>query len=205
MGQLFRRPVFIPGTEISDDLLEQLGLLRMNAWTADDRVPLGFQKGKPWLDNDIEKLPQTTHVIVYTEDGSRIAASSRMTLCTTHDDVPDAAYYRQAGFLDELPAPLVSLNRLVTHPDCQKLGLGSFLDRARIQRAAEIGAKSVVVYTPTKWRARSNIRNNGYPFHANLGEVLGYPGMTTNVMGGPVQVMLAHLAKKEPKANFVAA
>jgi GNAT superfamily N-acetyltransferase len=75
-------------------------------------------------------------------DGSLVAAAR---LCIHHDksELPYQEGFRH--LIEDLPAPVASLNRLVVHPSMRRKGLSRAITAPRIEAARAHGARSIVV------------------------------------------------------------
>jgi len=125
-------------SHLDEDLLEQIGRLRVEAWKTEAPSAAGMET---WLD---EYDRSARHWAVF--DGGVLLASARLTTHSTFAEVPDAESY--LGVFREPPPPLIgSLNRLVVHPSARGRGLSKRLDLVRLEAAENMGCRSVILST----------------------------------------------------------
>jgi hypothetical protein len=120
-------------------VLEKIGRLRIQAW---ETVP----KGGPtdcWLD-EFELVSR--HWAIF-HDREPVAAA-RLSVHLSLNEVPDAGVYAQST-LTNLPTPIGSINRLITHPAFRRRGFSLALDAVRVAAADAMGCRCIVVNTPT--------------------------------------------------------
>jgi GNAT superfamily N-acetyltransferase len=128
---------------MSEELLRRLAGLRALAWSTEARVAAG----------SVEWIDPVDHGAMHwgAYDGRDLIAAARMSIHSALADVPDSVVYREA-FAEAPVGPIASLNRLVVHPDHRRKGLGSALDRIRIEAACAAGCRMVVGYSSAERR-----------------------------------------------------
>jgi GNAT superfamily N-acetyltransferase len=82
------------------------------------------EHGEHWVALDTEGLP---------------IAAARLCVHESAIDIPNAFLRYELG-----PSPYGSLNRLVVHPDFRGKGIAQEFDRARLKRAGELSAKTLL-------------------------------------------------------------
>lgn len=126
---------------LSKDLLDEVGRLRVVTWKASPELaPGAFSEGS-WTDEHDE---HSWHWVVSHD--SRVVASARLCLHDSLKEMPDYFAFPKDVLLNpKTDYPIACINRLVVHPDVQGLGIGSLLDRQRIEKSKDLGAKVVLV------------------------------------------------------------
>jgi GNAT superfamily N-acetyltransferase len=113
-----------------------------------------------------------THWGVY--DGNRLVASARLCLHDTLTEVPDARMFIGTA----IPSPAASMNRLVVLKSHRGQGIARPLDEARIEKAGELGARTVII-TPINVSSRKqSLGNLGFQV---LTGVAGHPSWSQSV------------------------
>ena len=74
--------------------------------------------------------------------GAQLVATARITVHQNLRDVP--AGYLVTDLERRFPVPIASFNRLAVLPAYQGLGIGRHLDKVRLNRARQLGARSAV-------------------------------------------------------------
>lgn len=98
--------------------------------------------------------------------GGRLVAAARLCLHHNLTDAPDAEMFMSVP----IPLPVASMNRLVVLKSYRGQRLGGTLDRVRIQRAKELGARTVIA-TPVNVESRKeSLRMQGFQ---SVSEVTG--------------------------------
>jgi hypothetical protein len=111
-------------------LLEKIGRLRVLAWST--VLPDAAAKTDCWLD-DFELVAR--HWCIF-HDGEPVAAA-RMSVHARADNLPEGELYEGVP-LHELPTPIASINRLVTHPEFRGRGFSDLLDEVRFIAAEQM-------------------------------------------------------------------
>lgn len=144
---------FADGT-LTDDLLQEIGRLRIRAWEADgERPSYAADCGDCWLDPHDE---HAEHFII--EEGGRIIAASRLCVHEKGDDLPDAPSLE--GLLDGVRWPAAFINRLVVDLEFRGRGLSTLLDAAREQCAIEKQCHHIIGTTQPTHRLKSLYSQN---------------------------------------------
>jgi GNAT superfamily N-acetyltransferase len=145
-------------TSIDEDLLQEIGRLRVEAWRTE--VPEAGDM-PVWID---EFDPEARHWAIF--DHGILVAAARLSLHSHLGEVPDAESY--AGlFTAPLPSPIGSLNRLVVHPAARGHGLSKRLDQRRLAAADQAGCRSVILSTASGPRRVAQLQGCGF-------ELIGY-------------------------------
>jgi GNAT superfamily N-acetyltransferase len=127
----------IPPTDRA--VLEKIGRLRVVAWSTE--VPRMREEFPVWLD----ELDWNARHWVFMCDDEPVAAA-RLSVHCNLQDVPDCDAC-SVVFQEPPPSPIASMNRLVVAPTFRGKGLSKRLDCVRLQAAAEMGCKRVIVAT----------------------------------------------------------
>lgn len=122
-------------------LLEKIGRLRVTAWA--QAIPEIESRTNCFL--DAHEL-SSRHWCVFLK-GEPIAAA-RLSIRDNINAVPDAEVYRNVLPVN-LPFPIASLSRLVTHPDFRGRGISRLLDEVRVDEATKLGCKCIIGATPS--------------------------------------------------------
>src|SRR5262249_29401823 len=116
--------------------------LRVDVWQAEGvRIP------------DIELLNDRhdAHALHWgVSIGDRLVASARLCIHSVLGEAPDSALFTCA----DIHLPVASMNRLVVLADHRGLGISRTLDQVRINRARQLGAKTIIC-TPVASRGRN--------------------------------------------------
>jgi GNAT superfamily N-acetyltransferase len=134
-------------------LLEQIYSLRILTWQGKVGIPAHTTQ---WVDPE-DGLAR--HLAITMRQ--QIIAAARLSIHATISEVPDPEGY--VGVLNELPAPIGSLNRCVVHPDFRHRGLTRILDEARITAGKESGCRCLVLCATDEQRAAA-IARLGFEF-----------------------------------------
>lgn len=159
----------------SDDreLLEKATRLRAAVWNL--HVGLDVFAEKVWTDcHDCHAC----HWGILNTSGYMVA-SARLCVHDTIEEFPD--YFPGNTFDCDFDSPIAMMNRLVVHPDYQKRGLASGLDRVRINKALSLYCKSIVIEVPS-YRIKS-LERHGF-------EYVGQTVDITNIKQADVQFYL---------------
>jgi hypothetical protein len=132
LRQLSRRA----GT-LSDDLLGEIGRLRVEAWSADGELPSAATSSTSWTD---EHDDHAEHFVIF-EDG-RICAASRICIHNNGETLPDAEIVN--AYTSKMKFPVACFNRLVVAPLSRGRKLSLQLDHARATFAAEAHVHSIL-------------------------------------------------------------
>lgn len=120
---------------IDGDLLAEVGRLRVEAWAS--VIPEAARMGT-WIDDgDSDGYHWTVH------DGQLLIAAARLSVHASIQAIPLADGIASSLPYD-LPMPVGSINRLVVATDYRGKGIAGSLDRQRIERASELGCRSVL-------------------------------------------------------------
>lgn len=93
-------------------------------------------------------------------DGDRLVGAARLCIHDCRSDLPDAHLLSGLKLLD----PIASMNRLVVLRSHRGLGIGTSLDRLRIEAARQAGARSIAITVVDYDRRRSQLSRLGFTF-----------------------------------------
>lgn len=93
-------------------------------------------------------------------DGDCLVGAARLCIHDRRADVPDA--HLLSGL--RLPEPVASMNRLVVLRSHRGLGIGMSLDRQRVEKATQMGARSIAVTAVDYDRRCSQLIRLGFAF-----------------------------------------
>jgi predicted GNAT family N-acyltransferase len=127
-------------SEIDSYYLDAIAKLRVSVWS-NQLGQKAFLENQ-WCD---EHDQHAFHWIVINTENELIA-SARLCLHNTIAEFPDFQEIRE--LVTEFPPPIAMMTRLVISPNYQKLGISKILDLARIKKAEQLGAKSIVLQVP---------------------------------------------------------
>lgn len=120
-------------------LLEEIGKLRFKVWKDEGSINLNQFPNEIWIDNLDEFA---IHYLIKVNN--QLVASARLTLHTSFDDNSrDVQLWKNVG--KDLPLPTTDLGRLVVLKEYRGKGFAKLLNEIRINKAREIGAKSIMV------------------------------------------------------------
>lgn len=141
-------PIYDPSGELQSAIVE----LRRRAWA---RVGLRHCASATWEPADSE----AAHFIVKAEES--VVAACQVSMHASPATVPQADLFT---WLDEVPIPFASINRLVIDDPARGRGWARRLDEARIRWAETTGARALIAYT---WQHRiSGLRELGFVLQA---------------------------------------
>jgi len=125
--------------------LHQIGHLRSRAW----QTEVSFTGNSDvWLD---EYDATALHFAFL--DGDDVVAAARLTVHASVRDIPHAEIQDHA-FPAEPPLPVAYLSRLAVDSGYRRQGLGTRLDHVRVERAKELGCRSIVARPVDERRVR---------------------------------------------------
>src|SRR5262249_7776966 len=122
---------------LSDELLAEVGRLRVEAWLADGELPSIATSGTSWTDKHDD---HAGHFVIFVD--GRICAASRICIHNEGETLPDDESVN--AYTSEMNFPVACINRLVVAPLWRGRKLSMLLDRARVTFAAEARAHSIV-------------------------------------------------------------
>ncbi|MGK7892783.1 MAG: GNAT family N-acetyltransferase [Xenococcus sp. (in: cyanobacteria)] len=126
--------------EIDSFYLDAIAKLRVRVWSHQLRET-AFSAEK-WCDeHDLHAF----HWVVINEENELIA-SARLCIHNKIADLPD--FEEIQGLVTELPSPIAMMSRLVVSPLHQRKGISQKLDLARLQKAKQINAQSIILQVP---------------------------------------------------------
>ncbi len=129
----------IEETESKDkESMEELGRFRLEVWRDETIVNEALFLNGVWL----ESLDfQARHWVA--KDSHGLVGAARLTVHDTLASNPDGYLFERAGKI--IPAPVAHLCKLVVHERARGKGLGSQLNKIRVDAARMMGARSIVV------------------------------------------------------------
>ena len=134
---------------LTDELLDEIGQLRIASWEADGKRPSSVPiTERSWTDTHDE---HAEHFVVVS--GGVIIAASRACFHTSNDALPDAGIV--SPFIRTAAWPAVFWNRMVVHPLHRRNGLAERLDEDRLAWTCAAGAQSIFVTTHVAHRCRA--------------------------------------------------
>ncbi|MEM6500960.1 MAG: GNAT family N-acetyltransferase [Cyanobacteria bacterium P01_C01_bin.89] len=125
---------------MSSSYLDAIATLRVRVWSHQLKEK-AFVENKWWDKHDLHAF----HWIVLNEN-SELVASARLSTHNTVVELPD--FEEIKALLTELPSPIAMMSRLVVSPEYQRRGIAQKLDVARLQKATQINAQSIVLQVP---------------------------------------------------------
>lgn len=140
---------------IDSVLLEAIGRLRAQVWRAEDEMTM-----KIFGDADIWTDPvdsQAYHWVVYLR--GELVASARLSIHASIADAPNSEAFLDFGI--QAKGPIASINRLVVAKSTRGLGIARALDLARLNKAKELGAHTVLA-VPAGHQRRQSLAKLGY-------------------------------------------
>ncbi|MEL6261358.1 MAG: GNAT family N-acetyltransferase [Cyanobacteria bacterium J06626_6] len=140
--------------------LEAIAQLRASVWNQQLQTAV-FSETK-WSDAHDQ---HAFHWIVLNEQNNLIA-SARLCVHQSVSELPDSQEIE--GLLPELPTPIAMMSRLVVEPSYQRLGIARRLDIRRLERAGQIGAKSLVLQVPGY--RRTSVERLGFEYSGRAKE-----------------------------------
>ncbi|KAL0491286.1 hypothetical protein AKO1_002384 [Acrasis kona] len=135
--------------------LKEIGQFRIEIWRKEGGVAEELFGDGVWLD-DMDAIAR--HWIIRDDDQS-IVAVSRLTVHETLHDNPDGYLWEKENKV--LPEPVANISKLAVHEKMRGRGIASELNSLRIQKAKEMGCKSMIVTASTA-NARLLISKHGF-------------------------------------------
>ncbi len=126
------------------EVLEEISKLRVIAWRASGELAERAYPDGKWLDSHDDP----SHAIHWTvfDNKDRLIASARLCVHCNLDGIPDFEDFPTGRSIrGETDLPVGCLNRLVVHPSAQLKGLAKRLDEIRVEKAKELGVKTLIV------------------------------------------------------------
>jgi GNAT superfamily N-acetyltransferase len=131
-------------------VLAEIGKLRIAAWRETPFFSGSLFLGDSWTDAHDD---HAIHWAAYDEAG--LVAAARLCVHRRLEEIPDyATFPKDRGIRAATDLPVASMNRLAVLPRARKSGLSMLLDLARIEKANELSAKSILLKpVPVKVKA----------------------------------------------------
>ncbi|MGD1852146.1 MAG: GNAT family N-acetyltransferase [Cyanophyceae cyanobacterium] len=127
--------------EIDRSYLNAIGKLRVQVWS--NQLKDKAFSGEEWRDDhDLHAF----HWVVMNEE-NQLIASARLCIHKNVVDLPDFEEIQE--LVRNLPSPIAMMSRLVVSPLYQRSGIARKLDLARLQKAMQTNAQSIILQVPS--------------------------------------------------------
>ncbi len=131
------------------EIVAAIGRLRAEVWRDEPEILFHeFGDTDCWMD-DVD--PTAYHWVVY--DGTELVAAARLSLHADLSAAPYARVFDQCGI--DVIGLVASINRLVVRNSHRGLGIARALDKARLAKAIQLGAKAIIAVPVGDSRAKA--------------------------------------------------